>query len=52
MNINYNYPTLLQASNINTNSWFDIRRYKNNAYNKKKKNIQLIILMLILLKLF
>ena len=37
MNINYIYPTLLQASNINTNSWFDIRRYKNNAYNKKKK---------------
>ena len=31
------YPTLLQASNINTDSWFNIKRYKNNACNKKKK---------------
>lgn len=37
MKYNYIYPTLLQASNINSNSWFDIKRYKNNAYNKKKK---------------
>ncbi len=37
MKANYIYPTLLQASNINSNSWFDIKRYKNNAYNKKKK---------------
>ena len=37
MNFDYIYPSLLQASNINTNSWFDIKRYKNNAYNKKKK---------------
>lgn len=37
MKINYIYPTLLQASNINTNSWFNIERYKNNACNKKKK---------------
>ena len=28
MKINYIYPTLLQASNINTNSWFNIERYK------------------------
>jgi transposase len=33
----YIYPTLLQASNIQTNSWFDIRRYKNDICNKKKK---------------
>ena len=37
MKNNYLYPTLLQASNINTNSWFNIKIYKNNACNKKKK---------------
>ncbi len=37
MKINYIYPTLLQASNINTNSWFNIKRYKNNACNKKEE---------------
>lgn len=37
MKNNYIYPTLLQASNINTDSWFNIKRYKNNACNKKKK---------------
>jgi len=37
MKNNYMYPTLLQASNINTDSWFNIKRYKNNACNKKKK---------------
>lgn len=43
MNYDYIYLTLLQAFNINTNSWFDIKRYKNDTYNKKKKNKQLII---------
>ena len=37
MKNNYIYPTLLQASNVNTDSWFNIKRYKNNACNKKKK---------------
>lgn len=37
MKYNYIYPTLLQAINLDTDSWFDVKCYKNNAYNKKKK---------------
>jgi putative transposase len=34
----YFYPSLLQAANnIKTNSWFDIKHYKNESYNKKRK---------------
>lgn len=37
MKYNYIYPSLLQSSNIKTNSWYDIICVKNEAYNKKKK---------------
>lgn len=34
----YFYPSLLQtANNIKTNSWFDIKHYKNESYNRKRK---------------
>ena len=32
------YPTLLEAGNIIiSNSWFDIKEHKNQAYNRKKR---------------
>ena len=37
MKYKYIYPSLLQSSNIKTNSWFDIKYTKNDAYNKRKK---------------
>lgn len=36
------YPTLLEAGNlINSNSWFDIKEHKNEAYNKKRKKYKI-----------
>lgn len=37
MKYKYIYPSLLQSSNIKTNSWFDIKCTKNDAFNKRKK---------------
>jgi IS605 OrfB family transposase len=34
------YPTLLQSSNIKSNSWFDIKGYKNKKRRKKKTTFE------------
>ena len=36
--MNKYYPTLFQSANIiKSNSWFDIKERKNEAFNKKKR---------------
>ena len=38
------YPSLLESGNIITsNSWFDIKEHKNESYNKKRKEKNIIV---------
>jgi hypothetical protein len=47
------YPSLLESGNIITsNSWFDIKEHKNESYNKKRKEKNIIVDYIDTIKIF